>query len=51
MVMAVKGLTGPGASRPAPQLPHESAAGLLKRRYAAGEIDSAEFGLQRRELF
>jgi putative membrane protein len=51
IVWAIKGLVGPGVTRSAPQQPYESAPDVLKRRYAAGEIDSAEFEQKRRELF
>jgi|NGEPerStandDraft_8_1074529.scaffolds.fasta_scaffold00946_6 putative membrane protein len=51
IVWGIKGLAGSGAAQTAPQLPRESAADVLKRRYASGEIDSAEFEQKRRELF
>ena len=51
IVWGVKSLAGSGAAQTAPQLPRESAADVLKRRYAAGEIDSGEFEQKRRDLF
>jgi putative membrane protein len=50
-VRAVSGsATGQSASQASPA-PRESAAEVLKRRYAAGEIDAAEFEEKRRNLF
>lgn len=51
VIWGIRAIAGPGPARSAPQLSGESAADLLKRRYAAGEIDSAEFEEKRRDLF
>ena len=53
VIWGVKALVGPTAAHSVPlvsQVPQESAADVLKRRYAAGEIDSAEFQEKRLEL-
>lgn len=51
LVWGIKALVVSGGAQTASQLPQESAADMLKRRYAAGEIDSAEFEQKRRDLF
>ena len=51
IVWGVKSLAGSGAAHTVPQLPQERAADVLKRRYASGEIESAEFEQKRRDLF
>ena len=54
VIWGVKALAGPTAAHSVPlvsQVPQESAADVLKRRYAAGEIDAAEFEQKRRDLF
>lgn len=53
-IWGVKALAGPPTAQSAPlvsQVSRESAADVLKRRYAAGEIDAAEFEQKRRDLF
>ena len=51
IVWGIKALAVSGGVQSAPRLPYENAADVLKRRYAAGEIDAAEFEQKRRELF
>jgi putative membrane protein len=54
VIWGVKALAGPAAAHSVPQVsevPRETAADVLKRRYAAGEIDAAEFEQKRRDLF
>jgi putative membrane protein len=50
-VRALSGSTAGQASSQASPVPRESATEVLKRRYAAGEIDAAEFEQKRRDLF
>jgi uncharacterized membrane protein len=54
VIWGIRAATGPAAAHSAPQVsqvPRESAADVLKRRDAAGEIDAAEFEQKRRDLF
>ena len=54
VIWGVKALAGPTAAHSVPlasQVPQESAADVLKQRYAAGEIDAAEVEQKRRDLF
>ncbi|MFA4966466.1 MAG: SHOCT domain-containing protein [Thermoleophilia bacterium] len=50
-VWGLRGVAGSGPARAVPQVARESAADVLKRRYAAGEIEAAEFEQKRRDLF
>ena len=51
VIWAVRSLMAAGVAQTAPQSTRETAADVLKRRYAAGEIDTAEFEQKRRDLF
>jgi putative membrane protein len=51
IVWGIKALVVSGGAQTVPRVSRENAADVLKRRYAAGEIDSAEFEQKRRELF
>jgi uncharacterized membrane protein len=54
VIWGVKALAGPTAAHSVPlvsQVNQENAADVLNRRYAAGEIDAAEFEQKRRDLF
>ena len=51
VVWGVKALAVSAEPQTAPLPPRENLADVLKRRYAAGDIDSAEFEQQRRDLF
>jgi putative membrane protein len=53
VIWGIKALAAPGAAHTVlqvPQPPAEAAVDVLKRRYAAGEIDAAEFEQKRRDL-
>lgn len=53
VIWGVRALAGPTAAHSAPlvsRVPQESSVDVLKRRYAAGEIDAAEFEQKRRDL-
>jgi putative membrane protein len=50
VVLAVRSLTGPAQSHAAPPAQHEGAMDVLRRRYAAGEIDGTEFQQKKRDL-
>jgi putative membrane protein len=50
IVWGIRGVVGSGHTQAVPQSPRESAGDVLKRRYAAGEIESAEFEQKRRDL-
>ena len=50
LIWGIKGMVGPSVAQTAPQPPPESAADVLKRRYAAGQIDAAEFEQKRHDL-
>lgn len=51
VIWGIRALAGPGVAHSMPQGAQESAADVLKRRYAAGEIDATEFEQKRRDLF
>lgn len=52
IVLAVRGLTGPGSATttPTPANPSNSALGILKERYVLGEITKEEYEDMRRDL-
>ena len=50
VVLAVRSLVAPGQPRADAVVQRESAVDVLRRRYAAGEIDGAEFQQKKRDL-
>ena len=50
VVWGIRAALGPRAPQAAPQAARESAVDILARRYAAGEIDAAEFAQKKRDL-
>ncbi len=50
VIWGIRGMVGAGQVHVVPQAPQESAVDVLKRRYAAGEIDVAEFEHKKRDL-